>query len=551
MIMRCFAERYSQKTHFIIGLLLFSIFYYIALHQLVLAWISLKNVVPGGVLGDQAFYLWILERARTSISYGEFIHNCALNSQGYILLTVFPQEWPNLYFIGKLGAFLHLTVYDTMNFWYLGGLLLNGVAAAFFLSQFTRSPVFYLGLAPLVAFQQSLICRLMGHFSLIAGWPMFFFLAFLIKALKSVISTSRPSYTTILGLALTGFYLTQASFYYFIFSFVTVAFATSVFAAINIKKIDLKTAKRFFKSVLPCAMALALGLWIIRFTFLPEDGRIDKRTFIRNTTEVQLYSARWTDFIFPPSSNPAYTVLKTIGLGGKFEWFKNRDEIFGFLGLAVLFALATAVITLIFMLLLKRFRAGLDSFPWRDSIFLGVMLLIVLFFSTVSGGLAIHAVFQSLRCFSRFAPLAALFACAFSALTLPHLLKNHVLRVLFFIPLVAAGVYEISHEWHFKAARMVSTNECTTTIAGLREICASHTIILDPAVPDYPRGPYPIYFWAQAAGCQISNISGPGLLPGNPSFNHSLPRAVVYWKENPDIYHPKIIEIAVGSDGKQ
>ena len=150
--------------------------YMVTRHFICGRWNTLRNVAP---------------------FYDEFINNCDWNSRGCINLTAFPQEWPNLYFIGNLGLLFSLNTYDTINTWYIGSLVLNGLAAAFFLSQFIKSPVFYFGLAPFVALQSSITARLAGHFSLVAAWPMFSFWVFLSRPYdhRSAILPNQPGQT--------------------------------------------------------------------------------------------------------------------------------------------------------------------------------------------------------------------------------------------------------------------------------------------------------------------------------------------------------------------
>lgn len=537
---------FINKTHFALGLLLFTAFYWLVLHKLVGVWISQQDVILHGVYGDQAFYLWALERARNVAPfYDEFINNCDWNSSGCINITAFPLEWPSLYFIGNIGLLFGLNTYNTMNAWYIASLVLNGLAAAFFLSQFIKSPVFCFGLAPFAALQLSIIARLAGHFSLVAAWPMFLVLGFFIKALRSSIShSSKPHLITALGFAAATFCLTQASFYYFIFTMVIALLSLCVFWGLHIKKINVKAVGTLLKQSIPAMIALCLGLWVIRYTFLPDESVMDRTTFTRSSTEVLFFSARWTDFIFPLPGDPAYPLLKKIGIVSNPEWFKNRgDERCNYLGDVVIVVFISAAVFLLLNILICRNKSGRIPFPYRDAFFLLIMLAASLFFTTADGGLVISFYFPSLRCFNRLVPIAAFFATAFAAVLLEHTLKRHIVKMAFMGIVLLIGFYEISSKWALNPARMVSIKDSQINISRLTDVCKTHTITLSPPVSDYPRGPFPIYFWAEAADCQISNISGPGFKECNDSFRKRRPPAIIKWKENPNMAFPQITDI--------
>jgi hypothetical protein len=537
---------FANKTYFAVGILLFAFFYWLVLHKIAGIWITQQNVILHGVYGDQAFYLWALERARNVAPYyDEFINHCSWNSSGCINLTAFPLEWPSLYFIGNIGLLAGLNTYDTMNAWYLGSLVLNGLAAAFFLSQFVKSPVFYFCLAPFAALQLSLTVRLAGHFSLVAAWPMFLFLGFLIKILRSSISPSvKPRWTTALGFTAATFCLTQVSFYYFIFSMVIAVIAGCVFSGLYIKKISAKTVAPLLKQSMPAIIALCTGLWIISYTFLPDESAKDQKTFNRTSSDVSFYSARWTDFIFPLPADPAYPLLKKIGIVSKPEWFKDRsDETCNYLGDVILFVFVSAVAALLLSILLNRKKSESIPFPVQDAFFLLVMLAATLFLTTADGGILVHFFFPSLRCFNRLVPLAALFATAFAAVILEHTLKSPAAKTAFFGIVFFIGFYEFSSQWALNPARMVSIQDSLVSISRLAKVCKSHTITVSPAIADYPRGPFPLYFWAEAANCRISNISGPGFKECTDASQKKRPSAVVKWKENPNMAFPQITDI--------
>ena len=215
-----------------------------------------------------------------------------------------------------------------------------------------------------------------------------------------------------------------------------------VFIGLHIRKISAKAVGTLLKRSIPAIIALCIGLWIIRFTFLPDESAMDRATFNRTSADVLFYSARWTDFVFPLAGDPAYPILKKIGVVSNPEWFKNRgDETCNYLGDVVIGVFVFAVASLLLKVLLRRKKSGRISFPYRDELFLLSMLAASLFFTTADGGMILHFFFRSLRCFNRLVPIAALFATAFAAVILEDILKSHILKIAFIGIVLLMGFY--------------------------------------------------------------------------------------------------------------
>lgn len=523
--MRLLRNRYLQ---YVIGLIIFMALYFCAFHNYFGGWIGQYHAVPAGIAGDQAFYMWALERARNAVSYGTYIHNCDWNIQGCFIMTAIPQEWPNLYFVGKMGKVFNLHTNDIINIWYMCSLVFNGLAAAYFLSQYIRSPVIFMGLAPFVAFQLSILWRMMGHFSLIAVWPMYMFFSFLIIILRLAAEGKlKTSFMSVIVLPVTIFILTQVSFYYFMFAILIMIVILGVYCLLHIAMIKRKTILSMLWISIPSLFALCIGLYVVSYTFLPDTNLIDQSFFVRSIREVEYYSAHWSDFIIPRQ----YTVLDGYGLAIGFDSLHNRGEVFGYLGFVVILISVIAALSLLYYVLIFGMKSFIQLLPWRDILFLLLIAVVSLFFATGTGGLIIHKVLPSFRCFNRLTPVAVLFLTAFAGMSLMHTLRSNIVVAAYSIFVGLVGYFEISGQPLLAANRIVSTYDTDKSIAILREVCMTHEIALMPEVTNYIDGPYWIYYWAEAARCRMTNVWGAGFVQHDKAQFARLPVATIRWRD--------------------
>ncbi len=488
----------------------------------ILALYNNPNAVTNGVWGDQAFYLWALERAKHASSYRDFIINCQWNADGCFVLESFPQEWPALYTIGKIGAFLDFSAITTMNTWYVTAVVLNTLCSGMFLLQLTKNPLLSFTFALSAVTQLSLIVRLGGHFSLVSIWPSFLFLTIFSKILELIFSEKKSitgafnkiqfnRYWPFFALAPVVFLITQSSFYYFAFSAILALMYLLVTAVSHYNRVTLLLSRRFFILLLPSIASLVIGLWIVKFSFLPDLRYADQATFKRSAADVVKFSAKWVDFVNPVGHTP---VMKLIfdwtGFTFKTSQFEGREEICSYLGTTVWFLVFSTFVVCVVSgpTSLRKYNAQFNCVLSRRLRLLGVMSVIALYLTTAGGGRLINLIFSGLRCFNRMAPFAVIFVVAL-CITICSKLK-YSRQISGFLILGALLIQFFEFAW-IKPPHFVKDG--TRFVNGaqeLKKLCSNKSLRLVPAVPNFLYGPYDAYFVAEMAKCRILNIGGPG-----------------------------------------
>jgi len=489
---------------------------------------SPSTAVIGGIWGDQAFYLWMLERAQKADSYAGYVFNCSWNSSGCFHLEAFPQEWPSLYFLGKLGLSFGFSSVATMNAWYVSAMLMNAVVAAALILRLTKNLILAVAFGPVVATQVSILGRFNGHFSLVAIWPALLFVfvfasiiewveeeGYLISKNKGLTAETPWYFRKVWPFVLfipVAFIFVQTSFYYFIFAAFS-AFVLGFFKTIiHFKRIKGVALIRATMLSMPGLLALLASLWIVSYTFLPDPRYADLGTHKRTLGDVAIYSARWVDFVAPQGQGPFISlVFETLGIKFRPEMFSGRGELLSFLGsptLAIFFC------SLLLSFLSRRWKLPpkieSDSqkiAAWQPSILLP-SALVTLYFTTIDGGRLLNLLFSGLRCFNRMAPIAVVFLAAFSISLFSNMRASKIISIVAAVLILSIQVYEFfpSRQHHL----VVDSTLILNSAAKLARHCPEAHIEPVPRIDNFVHGPYQLYFVAERSGCQLVGVQGAG-----------------------------------------
>src|SRR5436190_11862547 len=82
------------------------------------AFIAHPDSIHTTPFGDQAFFLWAIERARNAHDVASFSIDCDLSTSECFDLSSVPQEWPSFYVHGRLAHFIGLRANVLMSLLY-------------------------------------------------------------------------------------------------------------------------------------------------------------------------------------------------------------------------------------------------------------------------------------------------------------------------------------------------------------------------------------------------------------------------------------------------
>jgi hypothetical protein len=521
----------------------------VAVHRLVLGFLSPARLLPAGVRGDQSFYLWALERAMRTRGYARYVMNCDWSSTSCFDLRAVPQEWNNLFLVATTGRLLHFDALQTIFSWYLLSLFGNAVAVVFFVATVIRTPgasassdpdarrrwLVAAAVAPMCAFQQSVLARLGGHFSLVAIWPLVFALAFFWRSLEAVFFEERALAPNVAGLVASIAATLLTSFYYSGFALVLFPVVFLAFVQIRsprsvLRGVSAGGVRRLVLATLAVVIGTGLSLYPVRYV-LPGAGARHAASFERSGVDVQYFSAEWADFVRPSPRSAVFRTLEGVGwrVGRPPAW---RGEVVSFLGLSFLVSVVSAVSVLV-----ARWRQPGWTAIAREPAFVFLAAgVIVAFFATVQGGLLLHTILTPLRCFSRLAPFVTLMGAALVARVLGSTRHWRIIAAVIF----ASILVETSTHGTLTGRTSLPTSQVEPVVAKFTSVCRTTHLYLSPSVPDYMFGPFVIYYVAERAGCRLSGVYGPGetSLANQPPDDR--PAAVLQWDRS-DLYHPPLI----------
>lgn len=497
--------------------------------------LSPQRMLTEGIRGDQSFYLWAVERALQSRSFGDYILNCEWSPQHCLDLRAVPQEWNSFYGIGRAGRALGLDAFETVFVWQSLSLLLNCVAAFFFIGSVVNSPrgwVLAGAIACAVGLQQSAVARIGGHFSLIALWPAVFALAFFWRALEALYLGRRSFAPNLLGLgaSLSGLILT--SFYYTAFG--VVLFPAIFFAFWRIHRPKLLDPQVRLRVVAGVLVSVAFGLAALAparyLVFGIEGVNRHAASHWRTNSDVWLYSARWKDFVRPRRHSAAYRALQSIGIPMDSR-HSDAETAHSFLGLTFLFFL---IWNLRRAYLERKASLSPEELHRNPSRAFLAAFFITAFFATAHGGLIIHALLPAIRSYNRLAPFVALFGAAAIVESLSRERRWAILACVLFLGVTI----EASSQAFLDGERLVDTARLKPVIARLEGECLTRRLRLEPAVGDLMLGPYTLYFMAKKAHCELEGVAGPGARPSAaPRKQWSSSPVIVRW-DAIDSFHP-------------
>src|SRR5262245_52858263 len=480
--------------------------YLLEMGPTLLAFLRHPHSLPGGFRGDQAFYLWAIERARRSASFERFVVNCDWSNQGCIDLRAIPQEWNSFYLLGWLANLGHLSSDTFVSLWYYLALLLNVSASALVIERFSKNWLLAGLLSVFVGFQQSVLFRLQGHLSLVSIWPALLSLYFLWGTLEvwAGIRHARLG-PQVLGFCSFIFLTGILSFYYLIFAatlslMMVVGFCVVHWQAVVSSRSFHHTATWIIAGVV--AVTGALFLFFVPYVFFG----VGAHKHVRPIKEVILCSATWRDYVKPTGMAPAAAILTPLHaeltaaeIGERWPW-----ELHSYLGLSLCLAIIAAIVYLV-----VSFN---DSRP-SASVWLWLAIATVTaFLGTGDGGQLIHKMVSGIRCFNRLSPFVALFAAAFVAATFPSSSRAGRWLAAVLLPLV---VFEASSNPSLGRELVSDMSSERQFAADLHAYCPNRErLTVEPRVDDYMYGPYRIFYLAEAASCRLNGVNGPGFLEG-------------------------------------
>ncbi len=486
-----------------------------------LAFFSESRALPRGIRGDQGFYLWALERALHSDSYGAFIHNCSWSERFCFDLRAVPQEWNNLFTVGTIARLMHQDSIHAIFGWYYVGLLLNVVAATVFIRAVGGNWSMAGPLGCAVGLHESALARILGHFSLVAVWPMIFSLTLFWKTLEGVFSGRRAWLLSLVSGCVSLFLTVWTSFYYAVFG--VVLFVAAAFCFFMTRRSRSSRAQGLGPETSPgtarrlvvcavCAMVtLALAMYPVRHVILGLGVEKHAPSYVRSEDDVRQYSAHWGDYIRPSPVSASFHWLSRFGIDVPVPDPGVSGEVHSFLGVTFLVFLFWALCVAFQQWRTARGSPGTLSpalgGAQRECLIFLAAFLFVAFFSTAPGGLLIHRMFPAMRCFGRMAPFAALFGAVLIGRAFRDTARRPYLLALMF---VLGFTVEESNHGRVDGRTFIGTAVIDSFVQKLGEECKSRGIHISPETEDYMDGPYSVFFLAERAGCRLSGIDGPG-----------------------------------------
>ena len=506
-----------RQRVFALGLAVLS--FAVVTHVLPLAFFSEGRALPRGIRGDQGFYLWALERARHSDSYGAFIHNCSWSERFCFDLRAVPQEWSNFFVVGTIARLMHQDSTHAIFGWYYLALALNVVAATVFVGSVSGNWIMAGALGCAVGLHESILIRILGHFSLVAVWPMIFSLTFFWKTLDGVFSGKRAWWPSLVGGCVSVFLTVWTSFYYAVFGVVLFPatafcfFMTRRSASSGAQGLGGEATRGTVGRLLVCAVCamvtVALTAYPARHVLVDLGVEKDASSYVRSVDDVWRYSAHPADYLSPPAASAPFHWLARVGIDVPTWGRRALNE--AFLGVTFLVFLFWAL-----WIVVRECRTARGSpetlSPASEGArkeyltFLAAFLFVV-FFSTALGGLLIHRMFPAIRGFGRMAPFAALFGAVLIGRAFRHTARRPYLVALVF----ALGLtLEVSNHGRFDSRSFIGTAVIDPFVRQLGEECKTRGIHISPETADYMDGPYSVFFLAERASCRLSGIDGPG-----------------------------------------
>ena len=488
----------------------------IVTHALPINFFSESRMLPGGIVGDQGFFLWALERALHSDSWAAFVHICSWSERFCFDLRAVPEEFNNVFTVATIARWLHQDSFHAIFGWYYLGLLLNVIAATAFIGTVSGNWIMAGALGCAVGLHESTLWRIMGHFSLVGIWPMIFSLTFLWKTLDAVFSGGRGWISSLVAGCISLFLTVWTSFYYTIFGLVlfpTTAvcfFMTRLPRASEDRGASIGACPRTARRLLVCAVCALVTLALVMYPlrYLTLDLGVEKANYVRSEDDVRRYSALWNFYVRPSSLSAAFHWLWRLGIRVPPPDGRVYGDVHEFLGITFLVFLFWATCVVFHQwVMARRSSATLSSWTRAYGVFLAAFLMVV-FFSTAPGGLLIHEMFQGIRCFGRMAPFAALFGAVLIGRSFRDTARPYLLALVF-----AVGfTLEQSHHALVDGQRLIGTAVFDPFVQKLSEECKTRRLHISPETGEYTNTPllFPVFFLAERAGCRLSGIDGPG-----------------------------------------
>jgi hypothetical protein len=532
----------------VIGLLLTLASFLIVVRGPLRAFASAPRSLPVGLEGDQVFFTWAVERAASSESFHAFVWNCDWSASGCIDLRSVPQEWPLLYGLGVIARATNASGATVVSGWYLLNVLLNALAALAFIGTVSGAWLLAGALAPLVAFQQSLIWRINGHLALAAAWPLIASMAAFWRVLEDIrVDRSRRFRFDLPLLIALLLAMAFGSYYYLLFGAILLPAVAVAFAVVHRREGSVLSMLRTRKFAWLLAGVVAAGGSFVAFQLANRPPNRHAATERRPLSDVVACSATWRDYVQPTGLSGAVGLFRRSGLdlppaaiSGRWPW-----ELHGYLGATVLAGLIATMCALLASRVVRRRRpdAPLDA---GGAAVLFALAVGAAFLGTGSGGRIVHALVPAARCFNRIAPFTVVFvAAAIATAWRPRpALAGGVAALLF-----AAGLAEHWRAPLLARERMVPISADLRFAEQFRIACRGERVRLEPPVEDFMFGPYRIYYLAQLARCPLDGVRGPGFQDAPHADPPNARDLVLRWEERQNGFERVRLDERSGPDG--
>jgi hypothetical protein len=480
------------------------------MHEVLALFIQHPRSVPLGAKGDQAFYLWAIERAMNARNFHDYVAQCDWSRTGCFELTAIPQEWRSFFLMGRVARLLHVGSAEFISVYYYSALLLNVLAAYWFIARVSGNYVLAGVLAGVVGFQQSIVWRIQGHLSLISIWPLVLAMIALTGVVEDL-SAQRVKIRFVGSLVLLGLsIITTAlvSYYYFLFGLVLLPALGAVLLVLRARREApprLLTARQGLLTITALLATGAATAWVLLPALPNRTQQRHAESYERSADDVHKCSSRWVDYFKPTAFSRSMPVYQTLGLqireediGDRWPW-----ELHAFLG-ATFWAGLILTSGMAAWLLFRR-RHNVDPAALAGAGAFTLMALAAASLGTEHGGSLLHSCVAGLRCFNRFAPFVALFGCCAIATAWSSTKRGAAIASL-----VLALIF-VAEFWRHSIlnANLVRTLEPEFQLAAeMRRQCGSGALSVSP-ISDFMPGPYRLYYVAQLARCHLDGISGP------------------------------------------
>ena len=497
--------------------------YALLMHGMVERAMQTRAPLPNGAQGDQAFYAWAIERARTSPTFRDYVVNCDWSASGCTDLRSVPQEWPSFYMLGKLARLAGGDSASFLSGWYFLAVLLNTLAAAWFIAAVSRSWWLAGALAPLVGFQQSLAWRLNGHLPLASAWPLIGAMAAFWRVCETIRDRGPRRVLLVRLLVFLVLLLGAAlsSYYYLIFGLLLFPLLLLAFVVVYWRQLGgFNLLRRAESGLVAAGIALTAGAFLAVAAAGPlgPGAPKDAPSYQRSSEDVRRCSAAWVDYVKPTGLSGSRDLLARIGLSLSVREVGDRfpHELHSYLGATFWAAVAATLIAAAAAMFIEQRRRRTPDERDRErrtlrlAVFTG-LALVTAFLGTGFGGALVHRFVTAARCFNRLAPFVALFGCAVVAIFWARYRRAApILAVL----LAVATSAEYRHNGLVRPRLIQSTADHVDFAAALRPRCLLGMLTVDPPVADFMFGPYRLFYVAQLAGCRLDGIRGSGFIPG-------------------------------------